>query len=226
MRRANEPPTFTDRLSRPARPGPQQLYVLALEWWREGRRFDIGQLAAELGVGRATVFRWVGSRELLYGEVISNLFQAALANARGEAQGNGGRFVADVTRRLLQQILEDAPLRTFVRQDPDYAMRILMSRTSTVERRCADTVRYALEEALHNGHIQPAMRLEDLAYLIVRIGESFLYRDAITGDPPEIESAVTAIQLLLTTAAAKPRRVPQANAARVSRTRRGGTPSP
>lgn len=206
--------TLADRLKRPARPGPQELYARALQWWTEGRRFDVGQLAAELGVGRATVFRWVGSRELLYGEVISNLFQAALVNARAQAKGTGTVFVADVARKLMQQILESAPLRTFVRQDPEYAMRILMSRTSTVERRCADTVRYALEQAVQAGHIQPAMRLEDLAYLIVRIGESFLYRDAITGDPPEIEAAITAIELLVSTPAATARNVSRARAAR------------
>jgi hypothetical protein len=42
------------------------------------------------------------------------------------------------------------------------------------------------------------MDLDALAYVIVRIGESFLYRDAITGDPPDVESAITAIRILLT----------------------------
>jgi hypothetical protein len=42
------------------------------------------------------------------------------------------------------------------------------------------------------------MDLDALAYVIIRIGESFLYRDAITGDPVDVESAITAIRLLLT----------------------------
>ena len=48
------------------------------------------------------------------------------------------------------------------------------------------------------GEIRPALELDALAYLIVRIGESFLYRDAINGDPPDIEPAITAIRILLT----------------------------
>jgi hypothetical protein len=94
--------------------------------------------------------------------------------------------------------VEDAPLRRFVHQDAQYAMRVLMSRSSTVEQRCAASVRSALEQAVREGHIRPAMDLDALAYLIVRIGESFLYRDAITGEAADIGPAVTAIRILLT----------------------------
>jgi hypothetical protein len=76
-------------------------------------------------------------------------------------------------------------------------MRILMSKSSTVEQRSARCVRIALEEATREGHIRPVMDLDTLAYLIVRIGESFLHREAITGDPPDIEAAVTAIRILV-----------------------------
>ncbi|MFN7133236.1 MAG: QsdR family transcriptional regulator [Myxococcales bacterium] len=50
---------------------------------------------------------------------------------------------------------------------------------------------------MRDGHIRPAMPLDALAYLIVRIGESFLYRDAITGEPPDVANAITAIRLLV-----------------------------
>ena len=186
------------RLETPARATPQDLFALAQDWWCKGERFDIGRMAQELGVSRATVFRWVGSRELLYGEVLSALFAGALATARAEATGTGPSLVADVTSRLMRLLVEDESLRRFVQQDSEYAMRVLMSRSSTVEQRCAQSVRAALEEAVREGHIRPAMDLGDLAYLIVRIGESFLYRDAITGDEVDISSAVAAIRILLT----------------------------
>ena len=189
---------LTRRLQLPARATARELYALALQWWRRGERFDIGRMAEALGVSRATVFRWVGSRELLYGEVISTLFAEALAEARAKAKGRGPALIAQVTRRLLQRPVEDEPLRRFVHQDPEYAMRVLMSRSSTVEQRCAASVRAALEEGVRDGHIRPAMDVGALAYLIVRIGESFLYRDAITGEKADIEPALTAIRILLT----------------------------
>ena len=192
-----ERPSLAHRLSTPTRATPQSLFDLALQKWTQGERFDLGKMAQELGVNRATVFRWCGSRELLYGEVISRLFEGALAEALNEAKGTGPALIADATRRLMTSLIEHEPLRVFVQQDTEYAMRVLMSKTSTVEQRSAAAIRKALEDAVKQGQIQPEMKLDDLAYLIVRIGESFLYRDAITGDPPEIESAITAIRILV-----------------------------
>ncbi|HYO51367.1 QsdR family transcriptional regulator [Archangium sp.] len=189
---------LTRRLETPARATPQDLFALALDWWMKGERFDIGRMSQELGVSRATVFRWVGTRELLYGEVISKLFESALATARREARGEGTELIADITQRLIHLIVANEPLRRFVQQDAEYAMRILMSRSSTVEQRNTASVRAALEDGVREGHIRPAMDLDALAYVIIRIGESFLYRDAITGDPPDVESAITAIRILLT----------------------------
>ena len=80
----------------------------------------------------------------------------------------------------------------------NYAMRILMSKSSTVEQRCAASIRAALEDGVRAGLIRPVMDLDALAYVIIRIGESFLYRDALTGDPVDVESAITAIRILLT----------------------------
>jgi AcrR family transcriptional regulator len=186
------------RLEAPSRATPRDLFALALDWWKKGERFDIGRMARELGVSRATVFRWAGSRELLYGEVISSRFQEALTAAREEARGQGPQLVADITQRLFHLLVTDAPLRRFVRQDAEYAMRILMSRSSTVEQRCAASIRAALEESVRAGLIRPVMDLDALAYVILRIGESFLYRDTLTGDPVDVESALTAIRILLT----------------------------
>ena len=180
-----------------ARATPQDLFQLAMGKWATGERFDLGRMAQELGVSRATVFRWCGSRELLYGEILSALFKAALEMAREQAVGTGPGYIRDVTHLLLSALTEDTSLRTFLKQDAAYAMGILMSRSSQVERRSAELVRDDLEAQAREGHIRPAMKLDDLAYLIVRIGESFLYRDAITGDAPDIESAVTAIHILV-----------------------------
>jgi hypothetical protein len=189
---------LAERLDAPARATPKDLFDLAMTWWLRGERFDIGKMAQALKLSRATVFRWVGSRELLYGEVLASLFEGAMEEARTSARGTGPALIADVTRRLMTALIAHEPMRVFLKQDPEYAMRVLMSRSSTVEQRSAKIVQEALEEAVRLGHIRPELELDELAYLIVRIGESFLYREAITGDPSDIEPAITAIQLLLT----------------------------
>jgi AcrR family transcriptional regulator len=180
----------------PVRATPLDVFQLARKKWLAGERLDIGKLAEELGVGRATVFRWVGSREQLYGEVISSLFANALERAQHETRGCGPEYLADVTHRLLRLLLEAEPLRRFVQQDTEFALRVLMSRNSPVEHRCTSAVRALLAAQAQAGHIRPAMDLEALAYVVVRIGESFLYRDVLTGDAPDIDTATQAIRIL------------------------------
>jgi AcrR family transcriptional regulator len=182
-------------------------FQLAQKKWLSGERLDIGKLAEELGVGRATVFRWVGSREQLYGEVVSAAFTATLDWARRASTGAGAAFLTAVTRNLLASLLASEPLRSFIRHDPEFAMRIVMSSQSPVERRVIASVRALIEAEVAAGHLAPAMDTESLAYVITRIAESFLYRDVLSGDEPDIDTATKAIGLLFTAQAApaKPR---------------------
>jgi AcrR family transcriptional regulator len=186
-----------DAAGKPARKTALDAFALARKKWLAGERLDIGQLAEELGVGRGTVFRWVGSREQHYGEVLSSLFQALLARARREATGGGPGYVADVVHRLLQALIEAAPLRTFVRRDPEFAMRVITSRDSPTARRNTAALAQLLADEVAAGRLEPAMDIDDLAYVIVRITESFLYRDVITGGAPDIGKAEQAIGILL-----------------------------
>jgi len=48
------------------------------------------------------------------------------------------------------------------------------------------------------GRLVPPLPVPDLAYLLVRIGESFVYTDVITGDAPDAEKAHAAVTALPT----------------------------
>ncbi len=180
-------------------------FELAMQKWLAGERLDIGKLADELGVGRATVFRWVGSREQLYGEVISKAFTQTIEWAKRASTGNGAAFLTDVTRNLLGALSSSEPLRRFVAQDPELALRIVMSASSPVEGRVIAAVRALIEDEATAGHLAPSIDIDSLAYLIVRIAESFLYRDVLTGDPPDVATATKAIGLVFATQASGPR---------------------
>jgi AcrR family transcriptional regulator len=173
--------------------------ALARKKWLAGDRLDIGRIAHELGLGRATVFRWVGTRENLYGEVCSALFAKELGRARTQAKGSGLVRLVDIMERLLRSLASAGPLRRFVAEDPELALRVLTSRASPVQVRCTVAIQALIEELVACPALPPA----ELAYIIVRITESFLYRDVITGDEADIEAAIRAIRLLLV---AKPQR--------------------
>ncbi len=194
---------------------PLDAFRLARNHWLAGERLDIGKIATELGVGRATVFRWVGTRENLYAEICSQLFKKTLEQAEAQAKGKGVDKLIDILEHLLRTLAHAAPLRYFVEQDPEFALRVLTSRASSVQHRCVQHVReliFALVDA-------PALPADELAYIIVRITESFLYRDVLTGDAADIEAAIRAIRVLLTAPPSVNTRVPRTPA-------RAGTRAP
>ncbi|HEX5061282.1 MAG TPA: QsdR family transcriptional regulator [Kofleriaceae bacterium] len=177
---------------------PLDAFKLARTKWLAGERIDVGRIASELGVGRATVFRWVGTRENLYGEICSALFKKELDRAVAGARGSGSDYLVDVMTKLLHSLAAATPLRRFVAEDPEFALRVLTSRHSPVQRRCTIAVKELIDEATEAGEMQPALPSDELAYIIVRITESFLYRDVITGVSADIEAAIAAIRILLT----------------------------
>lgn len=48
---------------------PAEAFARAREIFRAGQRLDMVSLAADLGVGRATLYRWTGDRERLLADV-------------------------------------------------------------------------------------------------------------------------------------------------------------
>lgn len=176
---------------------PQDLLALANRKWADGERLDIGQLARELGVARATVFRWVGSRELLYGEVLSQAYVRERGRILKKARGRGIERLVQISRFTMNALYGATPLRKFIEQDPEFAIRVLASKQSPVQARSIELEKVLLREILAEEKLKPSLDLDTLAFLIVRIGESFLYADVISGRKPEIEKAVAAIRILV-----------------------------
>ena len=177
----------------------QDALGLARKKWIAGERLDIGKLSAELGVGRATVFRWFGTREGLYGEICSQLFARELARATTAARGSGVTKLTDIMERLLRSIAAAQPLRQFVSDDPEFALRVLTSRASAVQQRSVT----AIAELFAELGLDTSLPADELAYIVVRITESFLYRDALTGDAADIEAAIRALRILFAAAIKK-----------------------
>jgi hypothetical protein len=176
---------------------PLDALRLAREQWLDAGRVDMGALAADLGVSRATLHRWVGTRELLIGEVLWSYAEATLHDARAAARGTGADYLVGVIERYMRAASQFAPLLRFIKQDPQYALKVLASKHSPMQRRSIAAMRSQLEEQVEAGALRPALELDDLAYVIVRIVESYLFSDVITGSEPDVGRAVDAIAVLL-----------------------------
>jgi AcrR family transcriptional regulator len=148
---------------------------------RSHHRVDVQAIAAELGLGRATVYRWFGDREKLLGEVIIRATEPVLSECRRGLAGDGGPGLLETFDRF-NRALADAPaLRSFVEQEHDAAMRIIASGAGIVQPRIVELITGLIAEEVEAGTYRPPLEPEVLGYAIVKLAQAFLFNDAVVG---------------------------------------------
>jgi len=180
-----------------ARSTPIDALRVARDHWVAGDRLDMSALAQELRISRATLYSWVGSREKLIGEVLWSFAEEGLRQARAASGGTGADRVVNVFQRFIRLNATFKPLRRFVEQDPELALRVLCSKSSPVQARMIAVTRDIVAEQVQAGALEPALDIDTLAYTIIRVAESFLYSDVIVGSEPDVERAVEVVRVLL-----------------------------
>lgn len=183
---------------REQKPDAMTAFRVARRAFKEMRRVEMQELAAELGVSRATLFRWVGGRDQLLAEVIWSVaaptFRKA-AESVGEQQG--AERVAEVMGAFAAATIESEPFMEFVRSEPERALRLLTTRASQFQTNLLGLIEPLLAEEIAAGRIDPPLPVHDLAYLMMRIAETFIYADAIAGETPDPDKVRQAIRALL-----------------------------
>lgn len=181
---------------------PMSAFHLARRYWMEGRKLNLSALAAELGVSRATLMRWVGNRELLMGEILWSMVRTTMSTIAEHARKRHGltgvEYLAYVYHNFGRALVAFPALRRFLDQDPRFAMQVLTSASSGLSDRTVSLWEEMIREELDAGRINPQMDIHSLASFSIRIGESAIYSNLICGHPPELKSAETALRLLLT----------------------------
>lgn len=198
------PPPETDtaleralRAEPDGRAGPLDALRAARRAWLAEQRIDMGGLAAQLGISRATLYNWVGDRERLTAEVLWSIAQETTTQARRAARGSGPEYLSTVIEHYLAALAGFEPIRRFVNRDPEFALRVLTSNRTPFQRRLNDAVREMIDEQVATAGYEPPLDSDTLAYVLVRIGESFIFNDAITGTEPDLRKAVQASRVLL-----------------------------
>jgi AcrR family transcriptional regulator len=159
----------------------------ALHRYLRGRRVDIQAIAAELGVGRATIHRWFGTREILIGEAIVLATEPVLAQARAEARGRGGSALLDTFDRFNRSLADAPALRQFVEAERETALRILTSRKGVVQPRIVGMITDLIDDEARRGRYDPPVEPSTLGYAIVRLAEAFLFNDAALGSRGDLD---------------------------------------
>jgi AcrR family transcriptional regulator len=165
----------------------EEVLALARAHWLDCRRIDVQAIAAECGVGRATVYRWFGSRETLLGEVLVRAADPLLDVARAEARGRGGRALLDTFDRFNRSLIAAPALRQYVEQEREGALRVITSGAGVVEPHLVGRIGALIDEEVARGAYEPPVETATLAYAIVRLAEAFLFSDVATGIRGDVE---------------------------------------
>lgn len=147
-----------------------------------GERVEMGPLADQLGVNRATLYRWVGSRDALLSELVWERMERGLRRGERLASRRGSAGTARLTV-LLTGLFAGAdagsPVRSFVTAEPAAAMRVMT--TGVVHERLIGWFADAIDEEADAGRLSPRYPAVQIAELIVKTGEAVFWFDVASG---------------------------------------------
>ena len=183
-----------------ARPTALDAFRQARRTFLGGDRVDMQALARSLGVDRATLYRWVGSREQLLTEILWSLIEPTIRKLRTEAGGSaaaGQSPAAAVITGTVRHVIASPGMRRFLDREGELALRLLTTRATDFETRLTSLVGELVDQEASAGRLAAAVPQEDLPYVLVRIMESYIYLGLITGQHPDPDRADRVISALL-----------------------------
>ncbi len=179
------------------RPTPLDAFRLARRKFLAAERIDMSALADDLGVNRVTLYRWVGSREQLLVEIVWSLGSKTLANCDRRTRARGAERIIKVVIRFLDDVISNEGMRRWLAEEGELAMRLLTRHDTDFQPRLIAAVEALLREETEAGRLDLPVDLHEVAYVIVRLIESYTYLDLITGEQPDAQRAEPVLRLLL-----------------------------
>jgi AcrR family transcriptional regulator len=181
VREMTSPITTIPRRCRPAAASRDDVLAAALHRYLRGQRVDVQAIAAELGLGRTTIYRWFGSRGGLIGEVLFLAAEPLLVAARKAARGRGGPALLETFDQFNRALADASALRQFLEQERDAALRIITSSGGVLQPRMVAAITDLIEAEVGAGTYEAPVEPATLGYAIVRLAEAFLFNDAAAG---------------------------------------------
>lgn len=182
---------------RPVLP-PETVLRTACRVFLETGSLEMRALARELGIGRATLYRWNRGREELLSDVLLSLAEANHRRVEHDvATPPGPLRVCHVHHLHIRRISGNESFRSFIRNEPEVASRVLLDAGSKVHlgstRILADFLRR--QEELSDWRVP--LGVDTFAGVVVRMTETYVYADLIARGEPEIDMPNLMLRLML-----------------------------
>jgi AcrR family transcriptional regulator len=183
------------RMQRPA--GAEAAFRLARKAFMAGERIDMQRLAAELGVNSVTLYRWIGNRAHLLGEVAWELADRTIDRRLERSPGRGGERVADVVTGFIEDVRTNEGMRKTVAQEGPVVVRLFTAGEGAVQPRLVEKFRSILEAEVTSGAFTPSVALDEIAYALVRVCEASIYLDLLVDQHPDLDRVARMIRAVI-----------------------------
>ena len=186
----------TRPVGRPAAATQEQVLAAARAQFMASERVDVQAIAAELGLSRATIYRWFGSREGLLGAVMVAEFERLVEAARTRVGGSGAPRVLALLDQVARWLARSEPYRYFIAAEQTVAGRIITTSDGPVQPKVVGVVAEVLDAAVAEGY-ENRVDTTTFGYALVRLIEAFLYQDAVTGIRGDVDRLRAVLAVIL-----------------------------
>ena len=167
--------------------------ALAREMFLADQRVDLNTLAGRLGVSRATMHRWVHTREALLDRLLGQLAAEYFEDALVHARANPDDAVAALAHALSSATAGSPPLRGFVTREPELALRLMLGESGAV-RQC---IREGIQTLVESIYPDEAGRLEGFADAVTEVGAAVQWATLAGGGEPSADRVAQLARALL-----------------------------
>ncbi len=170
-----------------------------------GEPVDMSALAAELGIGRSTLYRLVGNREDLLATVLAEAtertFRRTVADMAAEAGSDteppgGTEYILAVMDRFLNAVVDAKPLQAVSQREPLLIVRLMLL-PGLVEQTAGRLVGELLDAEVAAGRMELPLPTATFGLALIRMCDAHLYAPLLGGGAPEIGTALDLVAALL-----------------------------
>ncbi|MCX8554026.1 QsdR family transcriptional regulator [Mycolicibacterium mucogenicum] len=170
-----------------------------------GEPVDMSALAAELGIGRSTLYRLVGNREdllaIVLAEATERTFRRTVADMAAEAGSDteppgGTEYILAVMDRFLNAVVDAKPLQAVSQREPLLIVRLMLL-PGLVEQTAGRLVGELLDAEVAAGRMELPLPTATFGLALIRMCDAHLYAPLLGGGAPEIGTALDLVAALL-----------------------------
>jgi AcrR family transcriptional regulator len=172
---------------RPATASPDAVLDATLAAFRAGERVDVHAIATGLGVSRASIYRWFGSRDGMLGVALARQLERMVLAADRHCAARGAERVSQVLDRTVRWLVEDGSVRIYFDNESTAALRLATRSDGPVHQATVAALDKLIQRAEEQDGYRPPIDRGTLAYALVRLVEAFLYNDAVGGFRGEVD---------------------------------------